>query len=144
MGEVAAAERAAARAGQKPPSPFLRSPSPSPSQLSEPQEKQAKESVIKQMQAFCKLSPVDRRAALNESGCSRKVISDKVTIDRPQLPKSSGPREDLRKLRPSAVCSKSISSDPRNCAVAQLWQVVVPSCMQFRKKFILMWRHTGI
>ena len=106
MVEVAAAERAAARAGQKSASPFLRSPSPSPSLVSE--DKQAKDSVIKQMQAFCKLSPGDRRAAQNQAGGSRKVISEKATLDRPQLPQNSVPRGDLNQQRPTTVCSARI------------------------------------
>ena len=69
------------------------------------EDKQAKESVIKQMQAFCKLSPGDRRAALNEAGCTRKVIPEKVALDRPQLPKCSVPRAGLKQQRSATVRS---------------------------------------
>lgn len=107
MWEVAAAET---RAAQKPATAFLRSPSPSPGQLGEPQDQLLKDSVIKQMQAFCRLSPGDRRAALSEAACSRKDIPEKLTSERPHLPKGSLAHPDRGKLRPSTVRSRFSSS----------------------------------
>jgi hypothetical protein len=84
MWEVAAA----AKAAQKSSSPFLRSPSASPIPVREAHDQQAKDSVIKQMQAFCRMSPGDRKATLNEAGATHKVISEKLIEDRPKVPRS--------------------------------------------------------
>jgi hypothetical protein len=124
MWEVAAAERAASRAVQKPSSPFLLSPSPSPSQISEPHDQQAKDSVIKQMQAFCSMSPGDRRATLNEAGKTNKAISEKVLADRPYLPKSFPVScADSRDQRSLTVCRRFLSSVATACSFNSLFAV---------------------
>lgn len=66
--EVAAAERAAARSGQKCATPVLCSPSPSCTQLGEPADQEAKDTVINEMKAFWKMSPADRRSKLHARG----------------------------------------------------------------------------
>lgn len=77
MSDVADADRRATRAAA---SPACTTGSPFTSSGAERSPMQMKEGVVKQMQAFCKLTPEARREQLAQAGAERRLISEGVTV----------------------------------------------------------------
>eukprot|EP00892_Ulva_mutabilis_P003210 jgi/Ulvmu1/12890/UM098_0078.1 len=132
MSDVAEVERRAARAAASP-AFTARSPFTSPGLECSPM--QVKQGVVKQMQAFCRLTPDARRECLTTAGTQRRLISESITgagnLSRPTsstelsactLRSRKTPSMAVKaKLRSSGITPRGSRMTPRGRSNPQIW-----------------------